>query len=327
MDESALRTLIASNEASRSALHWWLEFWTWWVVAGLPLDVGFVVWEYREDLHDFRRGIVHPPERPRILLFALGFLGAALVAVGVTGELSVEVKIERVETRIRKANDDLSTLLSKEAGDAATSAKKAHDEADAVTKEVAIIEERLRKASTQLARLDQRKDLLIKATPKLKRKLSPFAGQWAEIWLCSAGPEGGYEDDEIRDTVWTLNHILEKDARWNATVVAGRGMALLSLPPECAQHFAVSPFAPHIFGAGIRVLVSSKASRSTKNAANALGAALIAVLPFNPKEPEYIDPDSSVHHLNDPYPIEPNNRVIANANTIEIVVGKRPQPQ
>jgi hypothetical protein len=47
-----------------------------------------------DELHDFRRGIVHPPERPNIILFALGLLGAALVAIGVAGEFRFEAKLE-----------------------------------------------------------------------------------------------------------------------------------------------------------------------------------------------------------------------------------------
>src|SRR5690348_6059792 len=134
MDESALKALLASLEASRSTLHWWLEFWIFLVVAGVALEVVFVVWEYVKELHDFNRGIVHPPERPSRLLFFLGLLGGTLVAIGVAGELYAESKIETVETGIRKANDDLFSLLSKEAGDAATSAKTAHDELDKVAR-------------------------------------------------------------------------------------------------------------------------------------------------------------------------------------------------
>ena len=147
MDESALRIFVASLEASRSTLHWWLEFWTFLVVAGVALEVVFVVWEYVEELHDFNRGIIHPPERPGRLLFALGLLGAALVASGVAGELYAESKIETVETRIRKANDELFSLLSTEASNAAASAKTAHDEADTVKKEADAIRSQIQPRS------------------------------------------------------------------------------------------------------------------------------------------------------------------------------------
>jgi hypothetical protein len=131
-DESALRRSLASLDVCSSSLHWWLGLWTFLVAAGVALEIIFVVWEYIEDLHDCKRSLIRPPVRPNLLLFILGLLGAGLVTVGVAGELNVESKIATVETCIRNGNNELSLLLSKEAGDAATSAKTAHEEADAV---------------------------------------------------------------------------------------------------------------------------------------------------------------------------------------------------
>src|ERR1700690_4114034 len=73
MDESALRIALASLEDCSSSLHWWLGFWTFLVVAGVALELVFVIWEYRDDLGDFKRGFVHPPHKPSVLLFVLGF--------------------------------------------------------------------------------------------------------------------------------------------------------------------------------------------------------------------------------------------------------------
>ena len=134
-DESALRSALASLDDCGSSLHASLRHWTWLVVLGVVLEVVFVVWEYFEERHDFNRGIVHPPERPARLLFVLGLLGAALVASGVAGELFAESQIETVETCIRQGNDALSLLLSKEAGDAAKSAKTAREESTAAKTE------------------------------------------------------------------------------------------------------------------------------------------------------------------------------------------------
>jgi len=125
MDDSALQTLLNNLDTSRSSLHGWLHFWTFLVVLGVALEVVFVVKEYIDQSHDFRRGIVHPPERPSTMLFVLGMLGAGLVAMGVAGELSVDVQAGKVETEIRKANELRVALLSKEAGDAKTSAEDA----------------------------------------------------------------------------------------------------------------------------------------------------------------------------------------------------------
>jgi hypothetical protein len=125
--------LITNLQASESSFDWWLEFFTALVVVGVVLEVAFVVWEFREDLHDFRRGIVHPPDKPSVLLLLFGLLGASLVAVGVAGEFREESKIDGVETQIRKADDDLYLLLSNEAGDAARSAKGAAKAASEAT--------------------------------------------------------------------------------------------------------------------------------------------------------------------------------------------------
>ncbi|HXP68804.1 MAG TPA: hypothetical protein VOA88_05930 [Candidatus Dormibacteraeota bacterium] len=155
MDESALKILLDNLERSRSSLHGWLDFWTLLVVVGVALEVVFVIWEYAEDLHDFRRGIVHPPEKPIILLFVLGLLGAGLVAVGVAGELYIGVKAGQVETEIRKANELRISLLSKEAGDAAASATTAHKEAEAAKDAAGKAQQRAGAVATQTDELNR----------------------------------------------------------------------------------------------------------------------------------------------------------------------------
>src|SRR5271166_1013692 len=135
MDESTLKVLISNLERSRATLDSWLFVFTLFVVVGVVLEVVFVIWEYRDELHDWRRGIVHPPEKPSVALLIFGLLGAGLVAIGVTGELYIGAKIGAKETSIREANDQRASLLSKLAGDAAKSAKTAHDEAAAAKKD------------------------------------------------------------------------------------------------------------------------------------------------------------------------------------------------
>src|SRR5258708_23269530 len=130
MDESALRRALDNLADCSSSLHSWFGFWTSLVVAGVALEIVFVVWEYIEELHDCKRCLVRPPVKPNLLLFLLGLLGAGLVAVGVAGELNVEDKIATVETCVRRGNDELSLLLSKEAGDAKDSALIAKGAAD-----------------------------------------------------------------------------------------------------------------------------------------------------------------------------------------------------
>jgi hypothetical protein len=114
MDESALKILLVNLETCRSSLNSWLSWATLLVVIGVVLEVVFVIWEYREDLHDFRRGVLHPPEKPSVWLLVFGLFGSILIAVGVAGELYIGTKIGTVETKIRGANDLRAALLSKE---------------------------------------------------------------------------------------------------------------------------------------------------------------------------------------------------------------------
>lgn len=151
-DESALRRALASFDDFGSTLHWWLGFWTFLVALGVVLEVVFVVWEYWEEMHDFRRGVIHAPEIPNTALFVLGLLGAGLVAAGVSGELWEESQIAKQETCIRKGNDALFLLLSKEASDAATSARTARSEAEASGKEAGKAQKKAEKAESSAQR-------------------------------------------------------------------------------------------------------------------------------------------------------------------------------
>lgn len=194
-DESALRSALASLDDYSSSLYWWLGFWTFIVALGVVLEVVYVVGEYLEELHDFKRGTIHPPERPSTTLFVLGLLGAGLVAAGVSGELWKESQIAKLETCIRKGNDALFLMLSNEAGDAATAAEVAHDEADAVKEEADAIGKRLEIARNGLSDLEQKvrvqgpRDLSLQAGKDIfVQALKPFAGQKIRIMHCGLKP-------------------------------------------------------------------------------------------------------------------------------------------
>jgi hypothetical protein len=288
MDESALRALITSHEACRSSYHSWLELFTVLVAIGVLFEFIFVIWEYVGELHDFERGIVHPPEKPNMLLFALGLLGAALVAIGVAGEFRFESKIETEETIIRKANDDLFLRLSKEAGDAAASAKAARAEADAVGKKTDVLDIRLENASRNLGTLEQdiraqgpRWRLLKKVTPELVIKLTPFAWQRVRLFVCG---RLGLQDGETLSTWATIAEIINTDgAKWKVE----RG-GLEYFDRGC------SPSGGQPLGQGIIVFVSKHGSKSAMDAAMVLSDGIIKALPASPYNAlSLIDPDFS----------------------------------
>jgi hypothetical protein len=134
MDESALRILLSTLDASRSSWHGLLHVFTWFVIVGLGFDLFVIIKEFRDDWKDFRYGQVHPyeihlPKRPSVWLLILGLVGTALIVIGVAGELHVDVKVAKVETDIRAANDALLGLIIQEAGTAKSSAEGAAEAA------------------------------------------------------------------------------------------------------------------------------------------------------------------------------------------------------
>jgi hypothetical protein len=267
-DESALRSALATLDEFSSSLHRWLVAWTSLVALGVALEVVFVVWEYLDELRDFKRGTIHPPERPRTTLFVLGLLGAVLVAAGVSGELWKESQIAKLETCIRKGNDALFLILSKEAGDAATSATIARREAEAVAK--------------LAAAQGPRAKLLNNVARELAGKLAPFAGQRVGLFVCG---RQGTPDQEMLDTWAVVANILGPD------VFSGTAGAKWKEVPT-NLNFADGCGAARGLGQGVIVFVSKRASRRTMEAANALGHGLAEALPPSPnKMPSLIDPD------------------------------------
>jgi hypothetical protein len=222
MDESALKTLLDKLEMSRSSLHGWLHFWTFLVVVGVALEVFFVVKEYAAELRDFRRGIVHPPEKPSILLFMLGLLGAGLVAIGVAGELYVDVQAGKLETEIREANELRVSLLSKEAGDAKTSAKEAEaaakgakvqsDKATTSASNALGLATRVRReaagAVREIGKLKTPRHLSEEQQERIKSKIKPFPGTPFDLFVSADSESSALMhtiDTVLRSAGWIFN--------------------------------------------------------------------------------------------------------------------------
>jgi hypothetical protein len=234
-DESALRNALANLDESGSSLHWWLGFWTFLVALGVILEVVFVVWEYLGERHDFNRGTIHPPERPNTTLFVMGLLGAFLVAAGVSGELWEDSQIAKLEKCIRKGNDAIFLLLSKEAGGAATSAKTARNEADGAVESASVAKRKAEAATKlagdaeskakdvgkkadeilrQLAQVDERVRfqgsravLLINGEKAFVGALKPFAPQKVIFVTCAQQQSQSQTDEEFKFELTLLNRL------------------------------------------------------------------------------------------------------------------------
>ena len=166
MDASALARELDNLGKSWSSLEWWLDFWTVLVVVGVVVELFVIIVEYIHDWRDFKRGTIHSPEKPTLLIFGLGFLGAVLVAIGVAGEFQIHTKAGKIETDMRDTTRKLVSIVEGEAGKANERARKAKERAQKLENENLKLRERL--APRHL-------------TPKQQRlvasKLRQFSGQ------------------------------------------------------------------------------------------------------------------------------------------------------
>lgn len=198
-------------------------------MAGVVFEVVFVVWEFREGLHDFRRGIIHAPEKPSIWLLVIGLFGSSLVAIGVTGEFWEEAKIEGVETQIRSANDGLYLLLSKEAG--ALKGELAQAEAKAASAEKAQqnVEVKLNKQKVMAATAETD---LIKLQQRLNWRVIGADQREKLVQHLMDGPKGTIEieypgdDQEALHFAGLLRDVL-KDAKW-PPIKGGKPQAMIA---------------------------------------------------------------------------------------------------
>jgi len=129
MDASSLARDLDNLEKSWSSLDWWLNAWSILVVLGVAVELLVIITEYALDWRDFKRGTIHTPDKPSILIFGLGFLGAALVAVGVAGEFRIHVKGGKIEGEMRDKTRQLVAIAEGEASKANQRAAKANERA------------------------------------------------------------------------------------------------------------------------------------------------------------------------------------------------------
>ena len=154
MDELALINKLKSLEASWASLDSWLKFWIFLVVVGVVVELVVVLIEYSRELHEFRRGVIRPPDKPSTWLLIFGLLGAGFVAIGVAGEFGIQIKAGKVETDMRDATFALVAIANGKAEAAGERASNANERAsnanERVTKANGRIEN-LRKANNEAA--------------------------------------------------------------------------------------------------------------------------------------------------------------------------------
>jgi hypothetical protein len=171
MDELALIKKLKNLEMSWGVLDYWLKFWILLVVVGVAVEL-VVIWvEYSHDLHDFRRGIIHAPDRPSRWLLVFALLGAGLVAIGVAGEFFIHIKAGRVETEMRNATGFLVAIAN-------GNAEKARRDTEA---------ERLKRVELEAALAPRR---LTPADKSRFSELNQFNDTPMAVWYSTGDAEG-----------------------------------------------------------------------------------------------------------------------------------------
>lgn len=216
MDETSLKLLIASLEAQRDALGFWLNLLSGMVAFGVIAEIAFVIREYSENMYDWRRGIVRVGDRPSRLWFVFELLGIALVSIGVAGEFFVDVKAGVLETHLRKANANLVLLLEQKVQDVATAASSAQgsankakaaakgsqEKANAVGKQAAELTHQMSAATKELADAEAAEKKEEQALINLSVCLAPrIIPQW--------NAPGGNAADPLRPYASSYHAIVE----------------------------------------------------------------------------------------------------------------------
>lgn len=145
---SALKSSISALESSINALDGRSGFWEkvgWYcavvVGVGVVAEIVSIVREYLEDRHDWRRGIVRPPDRPSFRWMLFDVFATVIVVAGIFGEAGATGKVSTINSQLRSKtgelrakSDQLLALITLEAGSAESSAAKAQVSADAAGK-------------------------------------------------------------------------------------------------------------------------------------------------------------------------------------------------
>jgi hypothetical protein len=249
MDLSALESISKALEKS-------LDFWGLLLLLSTAVVVLGLVVEYWHDVKEFWIIVRWPMAAFPWDKFKTLF-GGILVTLGVAGELFFTYKASRVENDLRHNSHKIEVLLTQQAGDAATSAKTAHEELDAVRREADSIQTRLDAAAIQLSGLE--KDVLIQGPrsklldvnkTKFVNRMKPFAGQSILVMWCGTMWNAPAEQFEL---AMRMASSLGQ-AKWVASPTSWD-----SCPPAGVLN-----------AAGNAMVVPDSADKSTKDAAAAL---------------------------------------------------------
>ena len=236
------------------------------------------------------------------LVKVIAFVGWLLIIGGLVGELKSESKIAELSASIQECSDARVAKATLDAGDAATSAKTAHDEAEkaiasaksagglatsaksnarSALRETALVKSeneelanRMREQNAQLNAVTPRLVVLRRVKEDVVEMISRFQGQLIDVKICGMEApsfrglpttDDGLEKVNVRDV---LVDILILKAKWKWTS-SGKGRPVYWT--RCSMAWQQSR--------GIFVFVNASAVPDTMKAATVLSNELSSVLP------------------------------------------------
>lgn len=266
MDPSAIARDLANLEKSWSSLDWWLNFWTIFVVIGVVVELAVLIAEFSDGWHDFKRATIHSPEKPSFAIYGLGFLGAALVAIGVTGEFRVHSRAGKVETDIRSDYLKLIEIADDRAKTAITHGEELEKEEDTLRKRTEReIDARLALEKDLLFRGPR--DVLIRSTGDLiPNAVRRFRGQRFKTSIC--WPELGSSE---RMPFPPVNNELMLTENAVRIALSRAGWLVIPSPKQSLQWVDGLPIVfPNCSGPGVFPAFGANAPSETRRAAEAL---------------------------------------------------------
>jgi outer membrane murein-binding lipoprotein Lpp len=188
---SALKSCISALESSIKTFEGVSGFWehvawscAFAVGVGIVGEVVVIVHDFLEDRMAWRRGIVRPPDHPTVWIFLFDIAATLLVLAGVFGEAGASMKLASINSQLRSKtlelrgkSDQLLSLVTQEAGSAASSAERANAAADAVDKKVQGVSERADRINALLGMMEfQLSARVIRDPDGLTKEFGQFKG-------------------------------------------------------------------------------------------------------------------------------------------------------
>ena len=200
-----------------SSVPWEHSVWvfTFFVAIGVALELWVIRHEWLDEGESWALAYfwaVRPPGRPSIGKLMVEIGSVLLITIGIVGELGVGIKIGSINATLRSKNaelrsesDQLLAVVTQQAGDAAASAKIAHDEASAV-KDIADAAKK-EAESERLARVQLQKELQPRrlTSAQIEKLTSLLRNQPKPIFILTMG-----DDTETADLSNDIGEALNK---------------------------------------------------------------------------------------------------------------------